>query len=264
MQNRYCCDQGDFGKYGLLRCLCNPNAHGESLRLGMMWYLVPDETGNLDGKHTSYLDDKNKKNLREYRACDPELWDNLRRLLDDKRRNIRAIQGSEILPAETVYFEELLKWPDDMRANTPAGRDARLEHRKQWWQRGFDLTRDCQVVFFDPDNGLKIESVPLHGGKGPKFTSIDEVVPFYDRGQSIIVYQHLDHSMKADLQIRRRLKQLRKATGADKAFAMRYHRGTARVYLVVPNEKHAAILLSRAREMCKGPWARHFDMTELS
>ncbi len=259
MQNRYCCDQGDFGKYGLLRCLCDADAHGEALRLGLLWYLVPDEAGSSDGKHTSYLRDT-VRNRREYRECDPELWESLKPLLKCGRRNIRAIQEEGILPPGTVFFEEPLAWPANLRANTSAGRKALLEHREKWWQRGFDRTEGCQVINFDPDNGLEVESVPRYGCKGPKYVFMDEVVPFYKRGQSLVVYQHINHSKPATEQVEDRLKQLREATGAGSAFAMHYHRGTARFYLVIPTEKHAETLQRRARQMCEGPWARHFTL----
>jgi len=256
MQNRYCCDQGDFGKYGLLRCLCAADAHGQSLHIGLMWYLVPDEAGS-DGKFTSYLCNT-EKNRRRYRVCDPPLWHKLKQLFEDKRRNIRAIQEEGILPVETVYFGEPLAWPDDMPANSDAGRQRRCEHRHAWWRRGFDKTRGCQVIFFDPDNGLEVKRAPRYGKKGPKYTFIDEVVPFYKRGQSLVVYQHINRSKSATEQVADRLGQLRKATGAGSAFALHYHRGTARAYLVIPFAKHAETLLSRARQMCAGPWAKHF------
>ena len=255
MQNRYCCDQGDFGKYGLLRRLCCADAHGESLRIGLMWYLVPDETGSSDGKYTSYLDDE------EYGECDLELWKKLKGLFYSERRNIRAIQESGILAANTVYFDVPLKWSAD-KLNNIETKESRIEHRAEWWQRGFDQTKGCQVIFFDPDNGLEVKSVPRYGRKGPKHVFIDEVVPFYDRSQSLVVYQHINHSKRATEQVKDRLKQLREATRAGSAFAMHYHRGTARAFLIIPNEKHALTLQGRARQMCEGPWRRHFDLTE--
>lgn len=261
MQNRYCCDQGDFGKLGLLRGLCAADAHGEALRIGLLWYLVPDEAGSSNGKHTGYLCDT-AGNRREYRACDPVLWEKLKRLSDDKRRNIRAIQESGILAADTVYADEPLRWPAD-KFNNIETKESRLKHRAEWWRRGFDQTKGCQVTFFDPDNGLEVKSVVQHGRKGPKYTFIDEVVPFYGRGQSLVVYQHINRSKRATEQVKDRLKQLREATRAGSAFAMHYHRGTARAYLVIPTQKHAKVLQGRARQMCAGPWGKHFDLTEL-
>lgn len=70
MQNCYVGDIGDFGKYGLLKAL-----GGDDLRLGVVWYLNPDEkkrpeqerlTG--DGSLMRYLPN-DKWRLRE---CHPD------------------------------------------------------------------------------------------------------------------------------------------------------------------------------------------------
>ena len=52
MQNRYTGDVGDFGKYGLLRALTQPEMQEET-KLGVVWYLNPDEAGNQDGQNTN-------------------------------------------------------------------------------------------------------------------------------------------------------------------------------------------------------------------
>lgn len=44
MQNRFVGDIGDFGKYGMLRCLISTG-----YRLGFNWYLTPDGTDNAGG-----------------------------------------------------------------------------------------------------------------------------------------------------------------------------------------------------------------------
>lgn len=68
MQNRYAGDVGDFGKYGLLRCLC-----GEPplLSLGVVWYLVSDEQCDQDAKHTRYLARDRERKFRASAAHDP-------------------------------------------------------------------------------------------------------------------------------------------------------------------------------------------------
>ena len=48
MQDRYFGDVGDFGKYGLLRVLCGLWG-GPNFKLGVVWYLFPDENHNADG-----------------------------------------------------------------------------------------------------------------------------------------------------------------------------------------------------------------------
>ena len=64
MQNRYVGDIGDYFKYGMLRRLA------KGRRLGVMWYLFPNEDHNNDGGHLSYLDDPDT-----WRHYDPELYD---------------------------------------------------------------------------------------------------------------------------------------------------------------------------------------------
>lgn len=48
MQDRYVGDIGDYVKLGILRALMP----GE--RLGVAWWLYPDEAHNADGRHIGY------------------------------------------------------------------------------------------------------------------------------------------------------------------------------------------------------------------
>jgi hypothetical protein len=68
----------------LLRALCFAGNH-QQLKLGVVWYLVPCETHNEDGKHVNYLRDANKASTRRLRNCDSKLYDGLRDLLINDR-----------------------------------------------------------------------------------------------------------------------------------------------------------------------------------
>lgn len=114
MQDRYTGDVGDFGKYGLLRALCRPADVGPALRLGVVWYRVPDESHNLDGKHTGYLRPSGS-NSRRFRACDPELYDKLAAYISSGRRSLADLPGLDILPPDTRYFDEPLTFTDVSR-----------------------------------------------------------------------------------------------------------------------------------------------------
>ena len=46
MQDRYAADVGDFEKLGMLREL-----ETNGLKVGIKWYLIPNESHNADGKH---------------------------------------------------------------------------------------------------------------------------------------------------------------------------------------------------------------------
>lgn len=73
MQNRYVGDVGYFGKYGLLRLLCLGKGAGKQLSLGVVWYLVSDESHNEDEKYISYLN-LTAENHRRFRLCDPPMY----------------------------------------------------------------------------------------------------------------------------------------------------------------------------------------------
>jgi hypothetical protein len=93
---------------------------------------------------------------------------------------------------------------------------------------------------------------------------IEELAPFRQRGQSLVIYQHMNRNCKADDQIRDWLEKIDHSLGAgDIVFALRYHRGTARAFLIVPAERHAKIISERSRRFLQGPWGKHFGKVEL-
>jgi hypothetical protein len=66
----------------------------------------------------------------------------------------------------------------------------------------------CDLIFFDPDNGLDIKSVPKGATDAPKFLYRDEVQKTYAAGHSLLIYQHFPREerdgyiarLRADLQ----------------------------------------------------------------
>jgi len=257
MQNCYVGDVGDFGKYGLLRTLCPPGTDGsKGLRLGVVWYLVPDEGHNADGKHTSYLK-PTAVNVTWYKGCDPALYDRLAEIVDTKSRNVTSIRNGGILPTGTVFFEEPLTF-DGMPHIGPAAREARLRLRSEWLQRALEATAGCDVVFVDPDNGLE-SGTKRHHNRGTKYVYFDELGPYLSRGQSLVVYHHMGRNPKVPEQIQQRLAEItRRLEGCSSPFALRYGRGTSRAFFVVPTKAHRTVLLERAGRFVLGPWSRHF------
>jgi hypothetical protein len=257
MQNRYVGDVGDFGKYGLLRALCLPSSDGNrGLSLGVVWYLVPDEGHNADGKHTSFLNPAHA-NVVGYRDCDSFLYDTLAEIVEGKARHVTSIRNSKIFPAGTVFFEEPLTF-DGMPHIGPAAREARLRHRSEWLQRALEATAGSDVVFVDPDNGLEVKT-QRHTRRGPKHVFFDELVPYLRRGQSLVIYHQMARNRPAPEQIRERLSQIAEhLRGCDAPFALRYHRGTSRAFFVAPTKAHGPVLFERAARFASGLWCKHF------
>lgn len=264
MQDRYVGDVGDFGKYGLLRALCavEPTwgTRTYDLSLGVVWYLVPDEEGTGDGGHLGWAN-QDTSTIQHYMPCDPELYYALLRMLRDGDRSVRAVRERGLLPGGTVFYEGVLSF-----AGTPgigrAATERRLERRKAWAWDALVATRGCDLIFADPDNGLETRAgVPRHRLTGPKYAYFDELAPYLDRGQSLVVYHHLHRSMVHESQVRDRLSQVEERLGP--AFALRFRPGTGRAFFVVPAGAHREVLREKATRLVRNRcWARHFTLYE--
>ncbi len=262
MENRYVGDVGDFGKYGLLKALCLPSKvpGGCNLSLGVVWYLVPDEPKIGDGKHIRYLKDS-PNNLRLYRSCDPGLYDSLRDIVCGHRRRVSAIRKEGIFPPGTVFYEVPLTF-ESMPGIGPNQRDRRLAYRSEWGRQALDQVTGCDLVFIDPDNGLAVGSTAKHHKRGPKFAFIDELSPYLEKGQSLVIYQHISRRGTAESQVERWLSRLdSELKGSFNPFAMIFHRGTARAFLIVPTQAHSNILYDRAEQLMEECWGKHRHFT---
>src|SRR6266513_3351390 len=169
MQDRYVGDVGDFGKYALLRRL-GGLPEDVPIRLGVVWCLFPDETHNADGRHLAYL------NTPEFQSLDNVLIAALRTIIETGQRRVSSVLSSGILPAGTISCHE------PVSPARPCSQRDRLLCRSAWFARCSELTGNCDLVFFDPDNGLEVGSVPKHHPKAGKYIFWDELVPFWDRG----------------------------------------------------------------------------------
>lgn len=237
MQDRYTGDIGDFGKYGLLRALTSGSEDDLPLRLGVVWYLTNPESNN-DGRHVSYL--WSLVGRREYRERDPALFDLLQRLVRSGSRSVRMVREWGLLPPRTIFVENLVG-------------SGRL--RDDWCDTAVRSTADADLVFLDPDNGLEVRSVGRRRSKAPKYTYYLELLPYIERGQSLVVYHHLGQRHRtAAAEIEDRLRELEEFTGV-KSFAVRFQGGTARAFFVIPGGGAEARLIAQTERFLKTGWA---------
>ena len=241
-------DVGDFAKYALLRRLAG-GLDGHALRLAVIWCLFPDETHNNDGRHISYL------RRPEFAALDDELLASLSQIISTRSRCISKVANSGLLPESTVFYEAFTA----ARHVKQLSRTERLHERAEWLVSGLTITEKCDLVFFDPDNGLEIASVPKQHPKAGKYVYWDELTPFWRRGQALLIYHHLNRSKPAAHQVsdlrRRFLSQFCEAS----VLPLVFRRGSCRVFwLVYPNSAIGAELERRASEFLASAWSKHF------
>ena len=193
MKDQYFGDINDYRKYGLL-CAILADA---PVRLGVCWMLTAAD-GRSDGRHLAYLGKPSKSGM-----FDLELFDWLRHVMEAyPDRQIVRIQTSGLL-GSAVYFSDLLGDGHD--------------RRKTWFANCCRHLAGCDLVFFDPDNGLE-RSVAFGRRHSHKFLYWGEVREMFSNGASVMVYQHFPREARAGY-IVRLSERLRKETAASAIFA---------------------------------------------
>jgi len=166
MKNQYFGDINDYRKYGLLRCL----AEAGQLSLGVCWMLTPSD-GSSDGSLTRYLNSP-----ADWRHLDPPLFDALRQsVIQGSERDVAATERLGLLPG-AVYFD----------TEVPLGRSSRAG----FMSACLEAMAGCDVVFFDPDNGIEVRSTPYGAKAAPKYVYGRELGAAFEEGHSLLVYQH--------------------------------------------------------------------------
>ena len=170
MKNQYFGDQHDYIKYAILRCIANSTKE----KIGIHWLLTENDNRN-DGNLTRYLKNENQSWAR----IDDELFQFLRKkqyiIEDIERRNVKYIEEENIIP-NSVFFNQTIP--------------KSTSEREEIIDQSLGKFKDCSFVFFDPDNGIEVKSIPLGRKNSPKYVYWKELKKFYENNQSLIIYQH--------------------------------------------------------------------------
>lgn len=225
MQNAYVGDIGDYGKYGLLRRI-----NQTDLRLAINWYLVaPHHPGKQDdGKFIQYL-----FNPGNYRKYDPVLFDELYRIVHlEKDRSIQRIEQSQLLSA--AYYTSAL-----------------CSDRSQWHKDALHATKDANIVFLDPDNGLETYNMYKMNSATEKHVRWDELADYYRRGQSVILYQHRPQMTKKEICIQQLLNFNYSYLYADCVYILEFPQYTNRFYCFFTHQAHSDTVQSVCSQMAQ-------------
>lgn len=217
MKNQYFADAGDHGKYGFLRQLSS-----NGISIAVNWYLTVDD-GSKDGRHTGYL---SKATEREK---DPLLFDFLEQCIADNNRTVKAIEQSGLLE-NTAFYNEVLD------VSACATTEAKRQCRKSWHSNALEFCKKADLVFLDPDNGIKIDtSKALRDSVKYAFTS--EIADYYNRGQNVVYY--CSKARRSEEAWREYKHLMMKFLPDAELFAMTFHGGTQRTYIFVLHQDSA-------------------------
>jgi hypothetical protein len=250
MQDRYAGDVGDFGKFSLLQYLFGESGD----RIGVIWYLFPDESHNGDGGHVDYL--KNDGFL----SCDRNLCEKLSAVVHGDR-SVAALEKVGLLPANTVCFSERLDFHLIFLSLCHKDRQKREESRKKWFAEALSTISNCNIAFLDPDNGLQIPSCSKTSQiKAGKFTYYSEVSALSANKDITVIYHHLGRRGTHADQISARIVELRQCIDPTATiFALRYRPYSPRAYFIVAAASQDARVRERLLSFTESGYGRYWD-----
>jgi len=228
MQNNFVGDIGDYGKYGLLRQIC-----AAGLSLSVNWYkVVPSSVSRHDdGKYIDYLN-----NPEKFRSYDPSLFDSLRNIVwVEGERTLDRIEEERLFPAN--YYSMPLDG-----------------YRDYWHTEALRQTEGTDVVFLDPDNGLETSIMYESNSARSVHVKWDELTDYYDRGQSVILYQHLPRKTKEQC-VADMLSFQNNYLHADDVKILEYSRISTRFYFIFMHYGHGEAI-NKALDSIERKWSR--------
>ena len=237
MQDRYAGDIGDFGKMALLRTL-----QKQGLKVGVNWYKVDplDAEKNADG---TYKQNDGKHMISEkLRKCDPVLADVLLRISDPggDRRSIEALEDANLIPYAVYYSEPIT-----------------VENREYWHRKALEQLNGADIVFLDPDNGLRVDSVGKKSARSVKYAFYEEVRDYVkDRKKSVLVYNHRCRK-KEEVYFHEICYKLSKCSliPEENILKITFPKCSVRDYFAIPaSEEHAVKIRKAFSDMVCGMW----------
>lgn len=216
MQTHYFGDINDYRKYILLRKFLKFGG----LRIAFCWMLRPDDTRN-DGQDRRYL-----ANRPRWEHFDPALYRFLKETCDQNPSSgIERIENSDLLRGCCFHGTEL----------SPA-----IEERAAYMSGFLKTAKDhrAQLAFYDSDNGVEVNSVPIGSLRSPKYLYWHEIEEAYAQGMSLLVLQFFPHELHPDF-IRRRRREIADHTGSKNVLAYDARRVC---YFLAAHEEHLAAI----------------------
>jgi hypothetical protein len=182
--------------------------------------------GRTDGKFTTYLGEPQR-----WRQYDPSLFDLLHKwVISDRIRNVALAQNAKMLPGAEFYRGFL---------TDPRG------HRAAYFKEMREKLATCELIFFDPDNGIETKSIAKGRQNSAKYVYWDEIGETFRAGHSILLYQHFRREERTSF-IQRTVIEFQARLSPSRVYWFRTPRV---VYFLSVQGKHADYIASRVRSV---------------
>ena len=226
MKNQFFGDINDYRKYGLLRLL----AGGGRMKIGVCWMLTPHD-GAPGGKFIGYL----KKPARWEKYDCGLFWRLREAVLVKHTRNVAQVRIMGILPAAKSH--------ESCLTDEPRVRD-------RYFKEGFKKFKRVDLIFFDPDNGLEVESCPPGSKGSSRYLCWAEVHKAFQSSKSLLIFQFIP-PVARDPFITEKREQIKMNMGAHEVHAFRTPRV---VFFLAVQPKHSEFFQRRIEEVERSSW----------
>lgn len=225
MKHQYFGDVNDYVKYGLLRCFSQAG-----LRIGVCWMLTPDDH-RPDGRKIQYLSRPN-----EWKVHDPSLFDHLQRTLTSPDgRHLRHIEGADHI-SSARFFNGIVP---DSRTDRPV-----------WFQHMLAHLDGSDLMFFDPDNGIEVQSKSIGQKDSSKYIYWKELTETWEHVESLLVFQHFPR-VKRNEYISTRVEEMESHLSGSLVIPLR----SSNVLFLLAYRMTGAARIMRASQLIETEWA---------
>jgi hypothetical protein len=227
MKNKYFGDINDYFKYSLLRVFARSHVGP----ISVCWMLTADDNRG-DGSFIKYLSDASS-----WDAYDPPVFRFLHKELVWKQlRSVSAMKRSRLI-LKARYYQHYL---DD-------------ENRDMYFQNFSTTAWSKGLIFFDPDNGLEVPSVPPSRTGSCRYLYWNDVHRYFVAGYSLLIYQHFPRVNRKQYLAARAQEIFRQIPAGD-VFSFR----TPKVsFLCIPQDGHV-LQIENVCEQVKKQWGDKF------
>ena len=225
MKHQYFGDISDYKKYSVLRAITD----NSQLRAMVAWMLTPDDEKN-EGNINKYLHDPD-----QWKQFEPDIFDFLyEAVIVNQTKDLHLVEDKGIVPG-TNYFWDILA--------------DNLAERQKYFERLQAASKEYEIVFLDPDNGIATNSIIKGRKNSSKYIFWDEITDLWDQEHSLLIYQHFPRVNRMEY-IKEKVGEINNRLNNNETYAIRT---TYMVYFLVPQEGHS-LHFEGLKEKIEGKW----------
>ena len=170
-------------------------------------------------------------------------------LVHPNRRTVEAVENDNILPNDTLFYREPLQ----------------RRPRAEWMDGAVNEMATAQLLFINPDTGIASEA--MEGGPriDREHVSIAELRRFWDKGKSLVIYQHWNHWNRTANQVNNVSNRLQNELHLPHPpRVLQWGPLSVRYYFIVPQPHHEEFLNERIEAFQATQWCmeHHFAVEQ--